>query len=458
MRNLLLLLLLVLLIFLTRYCQSCCGLWGNCPTVNTNELCADPLYKDSIYCHQIITQGPQSSYFKAKLDSLGFIKTDSCDCDANFALWVSASHTVVDLISAPPQESAGGRVGGVGGDIFCVNIPMEFTPRIVIRDQTGRNDTTKLSNPGNATTQVVKIAVIDSGVDTTVMSIKDFLWRDKSPLNSGCGSYPQVSPYGINMADKTKAPIDMNNHGTQLNSILINYSKLFNEYYWQNEDYYNNVRLEIINVKFTEGSTLNGSLFKAICGMYYAIKKGAKVINVSWGFYADDVPVILKPILQYAQDSNVLIVAGAGNRKSNIDGQRSFWPAAFARDTMSYWDDATKKIKNVISVGGYKANPATHNFENVSDTSNYGANSVNIFALGQDVLTILAHPSGQTALGDGTSFATPFVTRTAAILRGIKPSKTAAEIKQCVINASKAQGTPIGNIKSHNHAATLFCN
>ncbi len=459
MRNFLILLFLLLIIFLTRYCQSCCSVWGNCPTVNTNELCADPLYKDSIYCRQIITQGNLTPAFKGRLDSLGFVKTDSCDCDANFALWASATHTVLELISAPPQESAGGRVGGVGGDIFCVNLPLQFTPRLIIRDQTGRNDTAKLSNPNNATAQVVKIAVVDSGVDTTNTTIENFLWKDKSPLNSGCGSYPQVSKYGINMSDRTQAPVDLNNHGTQINSILINYSRLFNEFYWQNEAFYGtNVRLEIMNVKFTEGSTLNGSLFKAICGMYYAIKKGAKVINVSWGFYADDVPVILKPILQYAQDSNVLIVAGAGNQRSDIDGQRAFWPAAFARDTMSYWDDNTKLIKNVISVGGYKVNAVTHNFENISDTSNYGVNSVNVYALGQDVFTILAHPSGQTAVGDGTSFATPFVSRTAAILWGLKPTKSAADIKQCVINATKAQGSTIGNIKSHNHDATLLCN
>ncbi len=458
MRNLLLLVLLVLLVFLTRYCQSCCGVWGNCPPENTNELCADSLYKDSIYCHQIITQGAQSAGFKAKLDSLGFVKTDSCDCDADFALWISAAHTVVDLVSAPPKESAGGRAGGVGGDIFCVNIPLAFTPRIINRDQVRQNDTVKFSNPNTATADVVKIAVIDSGVDTTNTTIKPFLWRDKSPLNSGCGSYPQVSPYGINMVDKTQAPLDLNNHGTQLNAILINFSKLYPEFDWQNEAYFgNNVRLEIMNVKFTEGATLNGSLFKAICGMYYAIKKGAKIINVSWGFYADDVPNILKPVLQLAQDSNVLIVAGAGNNKRDIDKPRAFWPAAFARDTMSYWNNAAKKITNVISVGGYKVN-ATHNFENISDTTNYGANSVNVFGLGQDVLTILAHPSGQTALGDGTSFATAFVTRTAAILRGVKPSKSATEIKQCVINTAKPQGTPIGNIKSHNHAAAIICN
>ena len=144
MRNFLLLLLLVVLIFLTRYCSSCCSVWGNCPTVNTNELCADPLYKDSIYCHQIITQGSQSAGFKAKLDSLGFVKTDSCACEDNFALWISASHTVVELVSAPPQAGSGGRVGGVGGDIFCVNIPLEFTPRLVNTDQIRRNDCGRL--------------------------------------------------------------------------------------------------------------------------------------------------------------------------------------------------------------------------------------------------------------------------------------------------------------------------
>ena len=177
---------------------------------------------------------------------------------------------------------------------------------------------------------------------------------------------------------------------------------------------------------------------------------------MSLGYFSYPMPPN-EPILQYAQDNDVLIVAGAGNNKSDIDAQRSFWPAAFARDTMSYWDNGMKKIKNVISVGGYKVN-ALRNFENISDTSNYGANSVNVYALGQDVLTILANPSGQTAVGDGTSFATPFVTRTAAILRGVKPSKTAAEIKQCIINASKAQSATVGNIKSHNHTATLLCN
>ena len=468
MRNVWLLLLLALVILIVAYFGGCfpCGCFGTCPPSSKgNDICADSTYKDSVYCRQIITQGPQSPAFKAKLDKFGFRKIDSCDCDADFALWESASHVVVELITEPPQEKAGGKVGGVGGDIFCINIPLHFnrTNSIIGNSLVNRDNAGKQLNEGDTNIEPVQVAVVDSGVDSLVPSIENYFSHDNAPYNSGCGTYPQVSPLGLNMGDKMRGIKDINNHGTVVNTILADYSNIFSDYSWQSERESKNIRLAIRNVRFTDGQSLNGSLFKAICGMYYAIKKGAKVINVSWGFYADGVPIILKPVLQYAQEKDVLIVAGVGNHHIDIDGSRSFWPAAFARDTMSYLDNPSKKIKNVLSVGGYKASGTAHDFLTISDSSNYGANSVSVYALGQDVLTVLAIPSGQAALGSGTSFATPFVTRTAAILRGLKPRKSASDIKQCVIDAAAQKVYPtsglIGNIKVHNHALALTrCN
>jgi uncharacterized repeat protein (TIGR02543 family) len=81
---------------------------------------------------------------------------------------------------------------------------------------------------------------------------------------------------------------------------------------------------------------------------------------------------------------------------------------------------------NVIVVGASDQN------DNLADFSNYGATSVDLFAPGVNILTTTAN-SGYVYV-DGTSFATPMVAGTAALILSLYPDMPTAVIKQAILD------------------------
>jgi subtilisin family serine protease len=62
-------------------------------------------------------------------------------------------------------------------------------------------------------------------------------------------------------------------------------------------------------------------LFAIFCAIYYAIAKGAQIINASWGFYSyegEPYPP-LKKIIKTLEEEGVLLVAAAGNQTDEDD-------------------------------------------------------------------------------------------------------------------------------------------
>jgi subtilisin family serine protease len=133
-----------------------------------------------------------------------------------------------------------------------------------------------------------------------------------------------------------------------------------------------------------DGSGYNSNILRAI---YYAIAHGAKVINMSFNYttYSQE----LANAVNYANENGVICVAAAGNSGEQV----TVYPAA---------------LKGVIDVA------STSNNDTPSTFSNYGAPPVWLAAPGEGVMT--TYPFGTYAAGWGTSFSTPMVTGTAALM------------------------------------------
>jgi len=128
-------------------------------------------------------------------------------------------------------------------------------------------------------------------------------------------------------------------------------------------------------------------LFDIIDAIYFAVDHGADIINMSFSVATPSAE--LQRAIQYAHQHGVLCVAAAGNQADRA----MVYPAAYGQ---------------VIGVA------STTLDDTLSDFSNYGSGLVAVAAPGSGVVSLF--PGGGYAAGWGTSFSTPFVSGTLALL------------------------------------------
>ena len=155
----------------------------------------------------------------------------------------------------------------------------------------------------------------------------------------------------------------------------------------------------------------NGSISNAILGIEYAVSRGAKVINASWG--GTPCSKALSDTIQGLANSGVIFVVAAGNSGQNIDYTPEY-PAAFAGPTQ-------------ITVGASTVSDITAYF------SNFGDNSVQLMAPGVNILSTF--PGNQTEVLSGTSMASPFVAGAAALLMSSYPNLPATKIREAIVRS-----------------------
>ncbi len=269
----------------------------------------------------------------------------------------------------------------------------------------------------------VRVAVIDTGVEDIHSYLSGAIWNNQE-VNDGDNC--QIGDIiGYDFVSEDGNPDDGDGHGTRVNGII-------------SRDFDDNLQLELMNLKFHDQS--KGTVFDAVCAIYYAVDNGANVLNLSWGFEASENPAVLRDALLYAAANDVLIVTTAGNTSKNNDVINKY--------------PANLDIPTMIVVTSYTLDNGQIELSNYAS---YGATNVDIAAHG-----FVQTPSlGNTLeLSAGTSLAAPSVTRTAATIKGLFPQLTALEIKGCILDEANTDTNLNGLVAMNrvlNHQAAIEC-
>jgi subtilisin family serine protease len=177
-----------------------------------------------------------------------------------------------------------------------------------------------------------------------------------------------------------------------------------------------------LKVFSSDGTGYTSDILRAI---YAAVKSNSQVINMSFSLapYSQEI----KQAVQYANSRGVICVAAAGN-----DGKQELvYPAAL-----------TNLVIGVAS---------TTNGDQRSSFSNYGPQLVWVAAPGEGVVT--TYPNGTYAASWGTSFSTPFVAGTAALLVQLSNQCDQNDAAQSIAHAV-ALGSDLGNGRLDAYQAT----
>ncbi|UCD72246.1 MAG: S8 family serine peptidase [Syntrophobacterales bacterium] len=240
-------------------------------------------------------------------------------------------------------QTIGGRLGLPGADI---NAP----------------DAWEISTGG----EEVIIAVIDTGVAFSHPDLVANMWTNPGedpwadPTDPATGNGidddgdGKVDDWrGWDFVEGSNDPIDYHGHGTHVGGTIAamgDNGEGITGVMW---------KASIMPLRFLNTNGI-GTVSDAIGAIEYAVEKGARVINASWGM--NNFSEFLFDAIQFCNEEGVLVVAAAGNSDLNIDNN-PFYPASY-------------DLPNIISVA------ATDQRDTLASFSNWGPSTVDVAAPG----------------------------------------------------------------------------
>jgi len=164
----------------------------------------------------------------------------------------------------------------------------------------------------------------------------------------------------------------------------------------------------------------------------YAVNNGAQVINMSFGkSYSPEQEEMIQAF-RYAEQQGVLVVHAAGNEASDNNISENYPRPKYAGMGRGFtnWIEvgASTRFKKAKVKDGIIMQDGI-----AADFSNYGNNTVDVFAPGHDIYSTV--PDNDYDLYDGTSMAGPMVAGTAALIKSYYPELTMFEVRDIILQS-----------------------
>ena len=259
------------------------------------------------------------------------------------------------------------------------------------------------------------IAVIDDGVEYTHPDINDQMWVNPGEVvdgvdNDGNGYVDDI--FGYDFYSNDSDPYDDNNinteqggHGTHVAGTICAEGN-------------NSIGIvgvvqqcRIMALRFL--GPRGGYTSDAISAVNYAVGKGVRLSNNSWG--GGGYSMSLYSAIQSAGNQGHLFLAAAGNDGIDVDNTTPHYPSSY-------------DLPNIVSVA------ATDNRDQLASFSNFGVNSVDVAAPGVD---IASSAWGSYYFFSGTSMATPNVTGVAALILSQNPGFSYAQVRDRLLQTAR---------------------
>src|SRR5437867_2844782 len=157
-------------------------------------------------------------------------------------------------------------------------------------------------------------------------------------------------------------------------------------------------------------------VFSVTKAIYYAVRNGAKVVNMSFGMSQSYGSI--KSAISFAANNGATVVASVGNANTSTPQ----FPAS---------------ASGVIGVASVTRTDVKAPFSNYGSTIYVDAPGVNI---------ISAYPSGRYAMVSGTSFSAPMVAAEAALIMSVKNGNVKTTIGSAVVNINAQNPSYLGKL------------